>query len=262
MFGPATETEKERNAFSGEGVAKQNLQLHKPPGKWSGWQRFQIGAASYAGYALIGLIGRTLRFESRGDENLEAIYKAGHRAIFTFWHNRIFGATWYYRGRGIVVMTSQNFDGEYIARFIKMLGYDAARGSSSRGGMRALVEMARCLRKGTDVGFTIDGPRGPRYEAKMGPVLLARKTGDAIFCFHVSYEKRWVVNGSWDHFQIPKPFSRVLIINAPPLYIDATADEATMRRKHQEMQQLLDKLREEGDAYWDGEGGRNPKGQE
>ncbi|MGB7621076.1 MAG: lysophospholipid acyltransferase family protein [Terriglobia bacterium] len=253
MSGPVTETEKTQRAGRAGGVAKRDLPLHKSPREWSGWQKFQISVASYAGYGLIRLIGRTLKFESRGDENLEAIYKAGHRAIFTFWHNRIFGATWYFRKRGIVVMTSQNFDGEYIARFIQMLGYEAARGSSSRGGMRALVEMAKCLREGSDVGFTIDGPRGPRYQAKMGPVMLARKTGDGIFCFHVSYEKKWVLKGSWDHFQIPKPFSRVLLIQAPPLYIDATADESTMRKKHQEMQQLLDKIRDEGDAYWEGD---------
>lgn len=206
--------------------------------------------AAHVGYWFIELIGRTLRFESRGDENLEAIYRAGHRAIFVFWHNRIFGATWYYRRRGIVVMTSQNFDGEYIARFITMHGYGTARGSSSRGGMRALAEMARCLRQGSDVGFTIDGPRGPRYQAKMGPLLLARKTGDAIFCFHVSYEKKWILRNSWDHFEIPKPFSRALIIKAPPIYVESAADEATVRQKHQEMQRLLDRIRGEGDSFW------------
>jgi lysophospholipid acyltransferase (LPLAT)-like uncharacterized protein len=229
---------------------RKNLQFEDAPRQWSRWQRFQIWLAAHLGYAFIYLIGRTLRFESRGDENLEAIYRVGHRAIFVFWHNRIFGATWYYRQRGIVVMTSQNFDGEYIARFIEMHGYGAARGSSSRGGMKALLEMANCLEKGADVGFTIDGPRGPRYEAKKGPVLLARKTGDAIFCFHISYQKKWVIRGSWDHFQIPKPFSRALILKAPPIYVDAAADEAMVQAKHVEMQKLLDRLREEGDSYW------------
>jgi len=231
-------------------AARNNLQFEDAPRKWSRWQRFQIWLAAHLGYAFIYLIGRTLRFESRGDENLEEIYRAGHRAIFTFWHNRIFGATWYYRQRGIVVMTSQNFDGEYIARFIEMHGYGAARGSSSRGGMKALLEMANCLEKGADVGFTIDGPRGPRYEAKRGPVLLARKTGDAIFCFHISYQRKWVLRGSWDHFQVPKPFSRALIIKAPPIYVGAAADEAMVQAKHVEMQKLLDRLREEGDSYW------------
>lgn len=232
------------------GAAKQPPPFRGCARVWTRWQRFQIWVAAHVGYWFIELIGRTLRFESRGDENLEAIYRAGHRAIFVFWHNRIFGATWYYRRRGIVVMTSQNFDGEYIARFITMHGYGTARGSSSRGGMRALAEMARCLRQGSDVGFTIDGPRGPRYQAKMGPLLLARKTGDAIFCFHVSYEKKWILRNSWDHFEIPKPFSRALIIKAPPIYVESAADEATVRQKHQEMQRLLDRIRGEGDSFW------------
>jgi lysophospholipid acyltransferase (LPLAT)-like uncharacterized protein len=257
MSEQVTETAEMKAAAAQQGAAKRDHQLRGSPQAWTRWQRLQIWAAAYIGYWLIELIGRTLRFESRGDENLEAIYRAGHRAIFTFWHNRIFGATWYYRRRGIVVMSSHNFDGEYVARFIKMHGYKTARGSSSRGGMRALAEMARCLRQGSDVGFTVDGPRGPRYEAKMGPVLLARKTGDAIFCFHVSYEKKWVLRGSWDHFQIPMPFSRALIINAPPLYIGPAANEATVRTKHQEMQQLLDRIREEGDSFWVDKSRRN-----
>lgn len=230
---------------------KKSSQYHDEPRVWSLWQRLQIWLAAHVGYWFIRWVGCTLRFESRGDENLEAIYRAGHRAIFTFWHNRIFGATWYWRKRGIVVMTSQNFDGEYIAHFIQRHGYGAARGSSSRGGLKALVEMARCLKNGSDVAFTIDGPSGPRYQAKVGPVLLARKTGDAIFCFHISYEKKWVIRGSWDQFQIPKPFSRALIIKAPPLYVDVDADESAVQKKHAEMQQLLEKIRDEGDAYWE-----------
>ncbi|MDD5543043.1 MAG: lysophospholipid acyltransferase family protein [Acidobacteriia bacterium] len=242
--------EAETSISEPPGAAKKNLQFEDTPRSWSRWQRFQIQLAAHLGYWLVYCIGRTLRFESRGDENLEGIYKSGHRAIFTFWHNRIFGATWYWRRRGIVVMTSQNFDGEYIARFIEMHGYGAARGSSSRGGMKALIEMAKCLKKGIDVAFTIDGPRGPRYQAKVGPVLLARKTGDAIFCFHISYQNKWVLRNSWDQFQIPKPFSRALVIKAPAIYVDADADEATVQAKHVEMQRLLDRIREEGDSYW------------
>lgn len=232
-------------------AAPKNSQFQGAPRPWTRWQRFQIWLAAHLGYWLVWLIGRTLRFESQGDENLEAIYRVGHRVIFTFWHNRIFGATWYWRRRGIVVMSSQNFDAEYVARFIQMHGYGVARGSSSRGGMKALIEMARCLKRGMDVAFTIDGPRGPRYQAKIGPVLLARKTGDAIFCFHISYEKKWVIRGSWDQFQIPKPFSRALIIKAPPIYVPADADKADVQGKHAEMQQLLEKIRDEGDAVWE-----------
>ena len=105
-------------------------------------------------------------------------------------HGRIFPATYYWRNRGIVVMTSKNHDGEAIAQCIQRFGYGAARGSSSRGGLRALAEMIRFVRNGRDTAFTIDGPRGPRYVAKQGPVLLALKTGAAIFCFQISMQHK------------------------------------------------------------------------
>ena len=138
------------------------------------------------------ILCRTLRWEVDGWENYNAIEQANKRIIYTVWHGRIFLATYFWRNRGIVVMTSQNRDGEYIARVIRRFGYGAARGSSSRGGRRALEEMIHELRREHDVGFTIDGPRGPRYVAKSGAVWIASKTGSAIFPFHIAPEK----NGS------------------------------------------------------------------
>jgi lysophospholipid acyltransferase (LPLAT)-like uncharacterized protein len=218
--------------------------------QFSTWQRLQIFVIAQVSAWLIYVTGKTLRWESRGDENLEAIYRAGKRAIFTFWHGRIFPATWYWRKRGIIVMTSQNFDGEYIAKSILKHGYGVARGSSSRGGLKALLEMASKLRGGSDVAFTIDGPRGPRYVAKIGPVLLAKRTGNAIFCFHISVKYRIQLD-NWDHSQIPLPFSPALILKAPPIYVSRDADEAEVDRKFHHMQSVLDQLRREGDSYWD-----------
>jgi lysophospholipid acyltransferase (LPLAT)-like uncharacterized protein len=97
----------------------------------------------------------------------------------------VFLATYFWQRRAIVVMTSRSFDGEYIARFIQRFGYGAARGSSSRGATGAVVEMVRLMRAGCATAFTIDGPRGPRYVAKMGAVLLAKKTGNPILPFTV-----------------------------------------------------------------------------
>jgi lysophospholipid acyltransferase (LPLAT)-like uncharacterized protein len=175
--------------------------------------------------------------------------EAGERIIYTFWHGRIFMATYFWRDRGIVVMTSQNRDGEYIARVIRRFGYGAARGSSSRGGRRALVEMIHEMRRDKDVAFTIDGPRGPRYEAKPGAVWIAAKTGNAIFPFHISPERKWTLN-SWDHFQIPKPFSRVLVLMAPPIYVSAEATQQQMDEAQRELQNSLMHLLERGDNYW------------
>lgn len=209
--------------------------------------RFWLG--SLAGYWAIRLIGVTLRWEIEGWENHRSIVEAGERIIYTFWHGRIFMATYFWRDRGIVVMTSQNRDGEYIARVIRRFGYGAARGSSSRGGRRALVEMIHEMRRDKDVAFTIDGPRGPRYEAKPGAVWIAAKTGNAIFPFHISPERKWTLN-SWDHFQIPKPFSRVLVLMAPPIYVSAEATQQQMDEAQRELQNSLMHLLERGDNYW------------
>jgi len=203
----------------------------------------------WVGTIVIAVIGRTIRWESQGDSHLDDIYQSGHRAIFTFWHGRIFPSTYYWRNRGIVVMTSLNQDGEAIAQCINRFGFGAARGSSSRGGFRALAEMAREIRDGHDAAFTIDGPRGPRYVAKQGPVLLAMKTGAAIFCFHISMQRKIQLK-SWDEFQIPLPFTRALVLKAEPIWVPQDAAEPELRALHQQMQETLDKLRIEGDGRW------------
>ena len=203
----------------------------------------------WIGFWVIRIVGRTVRWKSEGDCHLDEIYKSGNRAIFTFWHGRIFPATYYWRNRGIVVMTSMNRDGEAIAQCIQRFGYGAARGSSSRGGFRALAEMARDIRQGRDAAFTIDGPRGPRYIAKQGPVVLALKTGAAIFCFHISMKHKIQLN-SWDHFQIPLPFTEAIVLKAPPIWVPPDASEAHLRGLHDQMQSTLDNLRQRGDSRW------------
>ena len=211
--------------------------------------RFKASLIGCIGYFVISVIGRTVRWQSVGDSHLDEIHKAGHRAIFTFWHGRIFPATYYWRNRGIVVMTSMNRDGEAIAQCIRRFGFGAARGSSSRGGFRALAEMAREIRGGHDAAFTIDGPRGPRYVAKQGPVLLALKTGAAVLCFHISM-KRKIQLKSWDEFQIPLPFTPAIVLKAAPIWVPPDASEEHLRDLHQQMQDTLDDLRRKGDSWW------------
>ena len=213
------------------------------------WDRFTVWLTGWAAYILISVIGRTMRWESVGDSNLQDIYKSGNRAIFTFWHGRIVPATYYWRKRGIVVMTSMSRDGERIARCIERFGYGAARGSSSEGWVRALAEMAREIRRGRDVAFTVDGPRGPRYVAQQGPLILARKTGAAIFCFHISMKHR-IQLASWDEFQIPIPFTKAIVLKGTPIWVPPDATEAHLRDLHGRMQATLDELRVKGDSWW------------
>ena len=204
-------------------------------------ERFLIRAADLAFYFLINLTCKTLRWEVTGWEHVDALDREDKLPIYAFWHNRIFLGTYGFRRRGYVVMTSQSFDGEYIARFIQRFGYGAARGSSTRGAVGALVEMARLMRAGHGAGFTIDGPKGPRYVAKMGALLLAKKTGHPVLPVRFS-SPHWEAKGSWDGFQVPIPFSRARIEVATPIYVPADTDEAGLQAKRDELQAALDKL--------------------
>jgi lysophospholipid acyltransferase (LPLAT)-like uncharacterized protein len=203
--------------------------------------RCLIRAADLVFYSLIKLIGKTARFEVTGWENHEKAETNGGLPIYVFWHDRIFLTTYWWRNRRIVVMTSRSFDGEYIARFIQRFGYGAVRGSSTRGGVGAIVEMARLMRAGCTTAFTIDGPKGPRYVAKMGAVLLAKKSGHPILPVTMALDRYWTTP-SWDKFQIPKPFTRARVYVAPPIYVPADADDNLLAAKRNELQQALDDL--------------------
>ncbi len=204
--------------------------------------RLLIRSADLVFFILINLIGRTVRFEIEGWDNWEAASRDGKIPIYTFWHNRVFLATYFWRRRRIVVMTSRSFDGEYIARFIQRFGYGAARGSSTRGATGAIVEMVRLMRAGCPTAFTIDGPKGPRYVAKMGAVLLAKKTGNPILPFAITARKFWEAKKSWDGFQTPKPFTRARVYIAPPIYVPPDADEEQLKAKRDELQSALDEI--------------------
>jgi len=212
-------------------------------------ERLKLSAIPMLGYWIMAIVGRSLRWRVVGWHNLEETHASGKRWILAFWHGRIFLATYYFRNRGIVVLTSQNRDGEYIARVIQRFGYGVARGSSNRGSHRATVEALRAMKNGKDVGLALDGPRGPRYVAKRGAAYLAKKSGNPVIPFCLAAEKKWVVK-SWDHFQIPKPFSRVVLLVGNPICVKADADEEEMRIFQAQIQNSLDDLRERSDRFW------------
>lgn len=211
-------------------------------------QRILIRLADLIFFLAIRLMGMLTRFEGEGIEHLEAIEAAGQIPIYAIWHDRIFLSTYFLRGRGIVVLTSKSFDGEYIARFIRRFGYGAIRGSSSRGGSRALVGMIKLMREGLPMAFTVDGPRGPRYAAKPGPVILAKKTGNPILPFVIEPASFWTI-GSWDRMQIPKPFTRARVIMGEPIFVEANATDGDVKDKIDELQRSLDGLVERGKSW-------------
>lgn len=215
-------------------------------------ERLKIGLISTLGYWIIRLVCATLRWEVHETETRESIWNSGKSIIFTFWHGRIFLSTYFHRHQGIVVMTSRNRDGDYIARVIERFGYGTARGSSTRGSHAATLQCLRALKAGKDLGLTIDGPQGPRYIAKPGAAFLARKSGNPVVPFNISSDRKWVLS-SWDHFQIPKPFARVAVLFGEPIYVDADASDEEMRAAEARIQNSLDELRDRGDSWWGGE---------
>jgi lysophospholipid acyltransferase (LPLAT)-like uncharacterized protein len=201
-------------------------------------KRFQVRAIAGLGYPVISTLGRTLRWRADGVEHLESVRAAGHYPIFGFWHGRILFGTLYFQRRGIVVITSENFDGEWIARIIARFGFGTARGSTSRGALRAMVQLVRDMAVGKSAAFTLDGPRGPARVAQPGAVWLASKTGNPVVPFHVESSAHWTL-GSWDRTQIPKPFSTAAIAIGRPLYVDNNATDSDLEAARLDLEARL-----------------------
>lgn len=211
-------------------------------------QRIVIRTVGYLGYLIVRLIGSTIRFEKTGWENFEAIKAAGKIPIYSFWHDRIIAGTYFFREHGIIVLSSSSFDSEYTARCIQRLGFGIVKGSSSRGGARALVRMIRMMKSGFEMAFTIDGPRGPRYKAKSGPIILAKKTGNPLMPFVIECEDYWTLK-SWDRLQIPKPFTKANLIIGEPIFVESRARDKELEANIVELQTSLDELVLRGEKW-------------
>jgi hypothetical protein len=185
---------------------------------WRGsWRkRAQVALISGIGYPLLAALGSTYRYTVEGREHLHAAEALG-QPIHAFWHGRILPGTVWFKDRGIVVITSENFDGEWIARIIEKFGYATARGSSSRGAQRALLQLMRDVRN-KPVAFTLDGPRGPAQVAQPGAVWLSKATGQPVIPFHLESDRHWTMR-SWDRTQIPKPRAHVALVFAEPFVV-------------------------------------------
>jgi lysophospholipid acyltransferase (LPLAT)-like uncharacterized protein len=219
--------------------------------KFTLWQRLQFTMVAWAASLFVAVIGRTLRVSFSAEEgsvpNIDDIFPG----IYPFWHRCVLPSVWIFRRKGLAVMTSQSRDGEFIARVISRFGFIPVRGSSSRGGQRALLEMRRIVAAGGGVAFTIDGPRGPRYVAKRGPVVLARETGAPIVPFYVALDRAWVLK-TWDAMLVPKPFARAIIRPARKIHVSADADEKEMESAYAEMQAALERVTAAAEAATQG----------
>jgi lysophospholipid acyltransferase (LPLAT)-like uncharacterized protein len=212
-------------------------------------QRIVLRIIIFVGYWFIRLLGPTLRVSVSFEEGAQKDI-SDRPFIASLWHACQIPATYVCRDFGVRVMSSNSYDGEYMGRIIRKFGFVAVKGSSSRNAMRAVRGLLRALDEGWTVSFTLDGPRGPRYKVKPGPVALARASGVPMTMFHMAVDRAWVLH-TWDGLIIPKPFSRVLmrvgkLIPVPP---DASDDE--LKRYQQELQDALDRVREFAEANVD-----------
>jgi lysophospholipid acyltransferase (LPLAT)-like uncharacterized protein len=212
--------------------------MDEPSWRRSWFSRAQLALISAVGYPLLATLGSTYRYHVDGIEHLRAAEAHGH-PIHAFWHGRILPGTIYFKRRDIVVITSENFDGEWIARIIARFGYGTVRGSSSRGARKALIQLVREIRN-RPVAFALDGPRGPAGVAQPGAVWLSKMTASPIIPFHLEANRHWTLR-SWDRAQIPKPFAKVALCFAPPICVPSKATDQTLQQAVQQLEDALAK---------------------
>jgi lysophospholipid acyltransferase (LPLAT)-like uncharacterized protein len=207
-------------------------------------QRIVLAIVPRIVWALVSLFGRTWRFEVIAEKGVTPVLfgqKAGPE-IYCFWHQCVLPCTAYFRKSNAVILISQSFDGELITRILRMFGLDAVRGSSSRKAREGLLGLKHVIDAGRTAIFTADGPRGPIYQTKMGPIKLAQITGAPIGAFHLQPERAWVIN-SWDRFLVPKPFTRIVVSWAQCTHVPTDLPAEQFETKRQELNEALERAR-------------------
>ncbi len=204
-------------------------------------RRLQAGVISAIGMPVIEALGATWRWRVQGAAHVDTVHAEGRQPIYALWHGRILAGTLYLRDRNIVVITSENFDGEWIARIIRRFGYGTARGSTSRGGARALAEMRREMRAGRPAAFTVDGPRGPARVVQPGAVWLASATAQPIVPCHLEASSYWTVK-SWDRHQIPRPGAEVAVAIGAPIDVPRRTGSDTIEAGRVALETALARL--------------------
>ncbi len=201
-------------------------------------------------WALLSLVGRTWRFEVIAEEGIVPV-REGQKAgpeIYCFWHQCVLPCAFYFRGSGAVILVSQSFDGELITRILRLFGFDAVRGSSSRGGREGMLGLAQVIESGHTAIFTADGPRGPIYQTKMGPIKLAQMTGAPIGAFHLEPKGARKMN-SWDRFLVPLPFTRVCVSWAQWTRVPGDLSPGQLEVKREELNAAIERARLKACAY-------------
>ncbi|WP_321403808.1 lysophospholipid acyltransferase family protein [Maridesulfovibrio sp.] len=165
---------------------------------------------------------RSIRFDVSGYENIIEPHKQGKPVMLALWHNELFSliGLGFLKKLPLVTMASDSKDGQIITDVLERIGYEVARGSSTRGGLKAMLGVARVMRKQGKIGaITMDGPKGPRHEVKPGILAIAQKTGAAIIPMRAYPANPVVFHKSWDRFELPKPFMPCRIMLGEPFTV-------------------------------------------
>jgi len=205
--------------------------------------------ASWIGPVLIYILGMTLKIEWVGEENLDILRKEKKSVIYAFWHGRMLIFTYSHRKQKIHVLISQHRDGEFIARIIHHLGFVSVRGSTTRGGSKAIFEMCEKTTSGFDVAVTPDGPKGPGFQVHPGIIYTAQRSGMPILPITNSAKGRWNLS-SWDRFLIPKPFSKAVIMLGKPIQVSDEATSEELEEKRIDLEKQLEELTQKADDYF------------
>lgn len=176
------------------------------------------GIAGPLGAGLLKILGATWRIRTLGRERETELFERRTPPLYAFWHGKLLPLTFAYRGRGAVVLISRHRDGEIIARIVEGLGYATVRGSTTRGGARALLEMSKVVRWGLALAVTPDGPRGPAEEIQPGLLLIAQRSRVPVVALGVAAHPSTRF-GSWDAFLVPHPWARCIVSVAPPFWV-------------------------------------------
>jgi len=186
---------------------------------------WKIRLAVPIGTWFMRLLGLTWRFRVHNQDVIERLNAAKRGYIIALWHGQLFPLAFYMRDRGIVVLVSGSRDGEIIARVNARFGYRGIRGSSSKGGREALIEMIAALKRGDVMAVTPDGPRGPAHKFQPGALIASMRAQVPIVPYVMKADRVWRLK-SWDRFQVPKPFARVTIAFGEPTVVqgETTAD--------------------------------------
>jgi lysophospholipid acyltransferase (LPLAT)-like uncharacterized protein len=207
---------------------------------FSRWQDLLLTLISWGTTIAVRLIGPTMSFAVSCEES-SPLSLEQRPFVYSFWHQCTFAATYLWRNLDIRVMSSTSFDGEFTARMIRRFGFVPIRGSSSRGAVRGLLGMRKEIEAGYTVAFTIDGPRGPRFVTKPGPVLLARASKVPMAVFHIAIDRAWVLN-TWDRLLVPKPFSRALMRVGSVIPVPEDIGSEDLERYNALLQSCLDRV--------------------